>query len=215
MSNQVDEFDEWIKNSILSIETFSPQTQDQLETSNLNWISSFDIDPSFSIDEEYGSIMEYFSNLTNELTVLMLHPTVVQKSYQNEKRFMAPQPLIYFIGDRWPMCNSQVIVTISDSVRDRSCYDGQLVLEHDRVDLMTETSYLRFFKRIKMNYYKASFKSLYVSEVDKLKSIHLDFKLDAGFGNRKARLSFQSKEIKIISKPSKKKFLVKTNDCKY
>lgn len=209
------EFDEWIKDSSLSMDLF-PSLQDQNEASDLSWLNNLDelIEPSFSMstDDEYSNIMEYFTNLTNELTILMLHPKVVQKSYQNEKRFMAPQPLIYLIGDGWPILHSEVSITISDSVRNISTFAGHVFEENDRVDLLSETSYLRSFEGVKMNYCKAIFKSLYVSEADKLKSINLAFNLDYG-SQEKKRLSFLSKEIKIISKPSKKKFVVKANDC--
>lgn len=212
------EFDEWIKDSSVSMDSLFPsfRSQDQTEASDLSWLNSLEefIDPPFSMptDDDYSHIIEYFSNLTSELTILMLHPKVVQKSYQNEKRFMAPQPLIFLIGDGWPVLNSEVSITISDSVRNRSIFSGQVFEENDRVDLVTQTSYLKSFKGVKMNYYKAVFKSLYVSEADKVKSINLSFNLDYG-SQEKKRFSFLSKEIKIISKPSKKKFMVKANDC--
>jgi hypothetical protein len=210
MSNDNLEFDEWINDSMLSMQDV--ESQNQIDT---NWLTMLDNDLQFfTSNDEYSNIMEYFSNLDSELTILMLHPKVVQKSYQNEKRFMAPQPLIYFIGNGWPIEHSEVSIKFNDSVKNRSSYTGQVVKENDRVDLMTETSYLRSFKN-KVNYYKASFKSLYVSETDKLKSVHLALNLEFGSQEGKSCLSFLSNEIKIISKPSKKKFLAKANDCKF
>lgn len=208
-------FDEWITENC--VESIFPTSHDQTDTSEYSWFTSVEnySDPAFSIspNEDYCIIMEYFSNLTNELTLLMLHPKVVQKSYQNEKRFMAPQPLVYLLGDGWPILNSDFSITLSDSIKNRSTFVGHVFQESGRVDLLTETSYLKSFKGIEMDYFKAIFKSLYVAEADKSKSINLAFNLDFGTPDKKKRLSFLSKEIKIISKPSKKKFPVKANDC--
>ena len=100
------EFDEWIGSSELSLDHFlcssSNLNQESLADVGLDreddyWTSTLDsyIDTSLMslisndnhLNDQYSDIIvEYFSNLTNELTVLMFHPTVVQKSYQNEKR---------------------------------------------------------------------------------------------------------------------------------
>jgi len=217
MSNEsVDiQFDEWIRDSSLSMDFVFPQSiHDQAGPSDFSWLTDLDqhLASSLSTSNDHDSdVMEYFTNVTSELSIVMLHPTVVQKSYQNEKRFMAPQPLVYLIGDRWPVAHSDMSIRIGDGSRNRLAFSGQVVQETDRVDLLTEASYLRSFKGAKANYAKVVFKSLFVSEADKMKSINLFFNVDIG-PTEKAQLSFESKEIKIISKPSKKKFSTKGNN---
>jgi hypothetical protein len=217
MSNEnVDiEFDEWIRDSSLSMDLVFPQSfHDQADPSDFSWLSDLDqylASPLPTSNDHDSDIMEYFTNVTSELSLVILHPTVVQKSYQNEKRFMAPQPLVYLIGDRWPVAHSDLSIRIGNGSRNRLAFSGQVVQETDRVDLLTQASYLRSFKGAKTNYAKVIFKSLFVSEADKMKSINLLFNVDIG-SKEKAELSFESKEIKIISKPSKKKFSTKGNN---
>ena len=222
VDDQTLDFDEWINDSSLPMDFVFPQSPLNNESSDLSWLLDLDtylVPPletpanTTPANDDDSIIMEYFNNLNSELSLIMLHPTVVQKSYQNEKRFMAPQPLVYLIGDKWPIDHSIMSINITDCSRDRSAFSGQVVQETDRVDLLTESSHLRSYKGITMNYTKVIFKSLFVSEADKQKSINLSFNLDIG-SKETARLTFPSKEVKIISKPSKKKFLTKgNNDC--
>ena len=88
-------------------------------------------------------------------------------------------------------------------------------LEDGRLDLLSQTSHLSSSSTpIRGEYGKSCFKSLYVSDIDKQKFVHLSFSIHHPLQDRTFEAQgFLSKQIKIISKPSKKKSSSKNNDC--
>ncbi|EDV28772.1 uncharacterized protein TRIADDRAFT_49676 [Trichoplax adhaerens] len=142
-------------------------------------------------------------------SIVILHAKVAQKSYGNEKRFFCPPPCVYLKGDRWKL-NRRYIKT--------NC-------QNNSVNGHNDSTHLRAFigignsdqemqpLSIEENGYGAA-KALYISDQDKRKHFQLSVKLYNMDNNQIIRDIgiFNSKRIKVISKPSKKKQSLKNVD---
>uniref|UniRef100_A0A672GAS4 Recombination signal binding protein for immunoglobulin kappa J region-like n=1 Tax=Salarias fasciatus TaxID=181472 RepID=A0A672GAS4_SALFA len=121
-------------------------------------------------------------------TVVILHAKVAQKSYGNEKRFFCPPPCVYISGHGWRVIHAVCLVA------SRSL--------HHRLSLS-----LSFHVSLQLF---ACAKSLFISDQDKRK--HFCLLLRLFLGNRQEVGSFQSRMIKVISKPSQKRQSMKNAD---
>ncbi|XP_031694513.1 recombining binding protein suppressor of hairless-like protein, partial [Anarrhichthys ocellatus] len=140
-------------------------------------------------------------------SVTILHARVAQKSYGNEKRFFCPPPCVYISGDGWRVMQDHLKAAGrgGDSVY-RLC--GYMCLDSS-VQSLADSFKLAFNKQPDSRMF-ASAKSLFISDQDKRK--HFCLLLRLFLGNRQEVGSFQSRMIKVISKPSQKRQSMKNAD---
>lgn len=125
---------------------------------------------------------------------------VAQKSYGNEKRFFCPPPCIYLFGDGWRLRQEQMLRKGESEQGSQLCaFIGIGNSDHDmqQLDLNNGKQY-------------CAAKTLFISDSDKRKHFMLSVKMFYGNGHDIGL--FNSKRIKVISKPSKKKQSLKNAD---
>ncbi|XP_056156963.1 recombining binding protein suppressor of hairless-like protein [Lampris incognitus] len=138
-------------------------------------------------------------------SVTILHAKVAQKSYGNEKRFFCPPPCVYISGRGWRVKQDHLKSAGYGQSVYRVC--GYMCLD------CSSQSQADTFKLVfddQPNYKFACAKSLYISDQDKRKHFRLLLRLFLGNGQDIG--SFQSKMIKVISKPSQKRQSMKNAD---
>jgi len=143
-------------------------------------------------------------------TVVVLHAKVAQKSYGNEKRFFCPPPCIYLKGNGWDKMKKEHILkkrqqqnSASNSSDDVAEIYPLCFVNIGSNDQPTMQQ-LTFEERNKQGF--SSAKTLYISDSDKRKNFVITCRLLYPEGNGGMKLGeFNSKRIKVISKPSKKK----------
>ncbi|XP_068449877.1 recombining binding protein suppressor of hairless-like protein [Clinocottus analis] len=140
-------------------------------------------------------------------SVTILHAKVAQKSYGNEKRFFCPPPCVYISGDGWRVMQDhlQAAGLGGDSVP-RLC--GYMCLDSS-AQSQVDSFKLAFDEQPDSRQMFASAKSLFISDQDKRKHFRLLLRLFLG---RQEVGSFQSRMIKVISKPSQKRQSMKNAD---
>jgi len=134
-----------------------------------------------------------------DMVVVILNAKVAQKSYGNEKRFFCPPPCIYLYGDGWRNKKEELLRLGETEQGSQLCAFigiGNSELDMQQLDLNGR-------------HYCAA-KTLFISDSDKRKHFQLNLKMF--FGNGCDIGVFQSKRIKVISKPSKKKQSLKNAD---
>ncbi|KAK3102940.1 hypothetical protein FSP39_015115 [Pinctada imbricata] len=132
-------------------------------------------------------------------TLVILSAKVAQKSYGNEKRFFCPPPCIYLFGNGWKRKKEEMELSGVTEQESAICaFMGIGNSDQEMVQLNLEGK----------SYCAA--KTLYISDSDKRKHFMLTVKMF--FGNAQEIGVFNSKRIKVISKPSKKKQSLKNAD---
>uniref|UniRef100_A0A665TYN2 Recombination signal binding protein for immunoglobulin kappa J region-like n=1 Tax=Echeneis naucrates TaxID=173247 RepID=A0A665TYN2_ECHNA len=121
-------------------------------------------------------------------SIMILHAKVAQKSYGNEKRFFCPPPCVYISGHGWRVMQDHLKGEEEKVVLEKSPSSPQLMCS-------------QMF---------ACAKSLFISDQDKRKHFRLLLRLF--LGSRQEVGSFQSRMIKVISKPSQKRQSMKNAD---
>ncbi|KAH9518720.1 hypothetical protein Btru_006076 [Bulinus truncatus] len=143
--------------------------------------------------------MRNYLRKRDDQTLVILHAKVAQKSYGNEKRFFCPPPCIYLFGSGWKEKQEQMEKEGASEQDTQVCaFMGIGNSDQDMVQLNLEGK----------KYCAA--KTLYISDSDKRKHFMLTVKMF--YGNGQDIGVFQSKRIKVISKPSKKKQSLKNAD---
>ncbi|XP_059164519.1 recombining binding protein suppressor of hairless-like isoform X2 [Physella acuta] len=142
--------------------------------------------------------MREYLRKRDDQTLVILHAKVAQKSYGNEKRFFCPPPCIYLFGSGWKEKQEQMEKEGAPEQDTQVCaFMGIGNSDQEMVQLNLEGKY-------------CAAKTLYISDSDKRKHFMLTVKMFYGSGQDIG--VFQSKRIKVISKPSKKKQSLKNAD---
>jgi len=135
----------------------------------------------------------------DDSTIVILHAKVAQKSYGTEKRFFCPPPCIYLHGTAWERKRQEFLAAGENEQSSQLCaFIGIGNSEQDMQQL-----------DLNGKQYCAA-KTLFISDSDKRKHFMLSVKMFYGNGHEVG--VFQSKRIKVISKPSKKKQSLKNAD---
>lgn len=143
--------------------------------------------------------IRYLIEINNYVTT-WIDFQVAQKSYGNEKRFFCPPPCIYLFGEGWRLRQEQMIRKGESEQSSQLCaFIGIGNSDHDmqQLDLNNGKQY-------------CAAKTLFISDSDKRKHFMLSVKMFYGSGHDIG--VFNSKRIKVISKPSKKKQSLKNAD---
>ncbi|CAF1343625.1 unnamed protein product [Adineta steineri] len=151
-------------------------------------------------------IMSAYLSTRRHRTVTIHHAKVAQKSYGNEKRFFCPPPCVYLSGDGWK----------NDFEQDNLCTMigiGEPLYHNDNgspsanITQSSEMQHLPFESGKRFG----AAKTLFISDSDKRKHINLNIKMmyTNDFRDNPYIGMFESRKIKVISKPSKKKQSVK------
>jgi len=173
---------ECTSNSLSPFSSGGPSSPEGGQTSPCDDLSTC----SAPVDSFSNQLDSHF-NAANETVVSMYHASVAQKSYGNEKRFLCPPPVIQISGvlraSHKPMLRMGIFLE-----------EGSRGVEH---------------KALLDEYGRSCFKYLHVTDTLKSKRFHL--KLKTSISNESSSLSFDSKPITIISKPSKKTYKARNN----
>ncbi|KAM6980511.1 recombining binding protein suppressor of hairless-like protein [Aplochiton taeniatus] len=140
--------------------------------------------------------------------VTILHAKVAQKSYGNEKRFFCPPPCVYISGSGWRLKQDHLKASGYGDLSHRLC--GYMGLDSSCLS-QTDTFKLNFDEQPNAQMFACA-KSLYISDTDKRKHFRLQLHLFLGGAGGQEVGSFQSKMIKVISKPSQKRQSMKNAD---
>ncbi|XP_052215169.1 recombining binding protein suppressor of hairless-like isoform X2 [Dreissena polymorpha] len=144
------------------------------------------------------AMRKYLKDRGDQILVI-LHAKVAQKSYGNEKRFFCPPPCIYLFGNGWKRKKEEMERGGASEQESTVCaFMGIGNSDQEMVQLNMEGR----------NYCAA--KTLFISDSDKRKHFMLSVKMF--YGNGQDIGVFNSKRIKVISKPSKKKQSLKNAD---
>uniref|UniRef100_A0A3P8RQR9 Recombination signal binding protein for immunoglobulin kappa J region like n=1 Tax=Amphiprion percula TaxID=161767 RepID=A0A3P8RQR9_AMPPE len=159
------------------------------------------LNPGFQGCQLLGTARETEREAHADQSILILHAKVAQKSYGNEKRFFCPPPCVFISGRGWRVMQDH----LKDSVY-RVC--GYMCLDSS-TQSQVDTFKLVFDEQPNSRMFACA-KSLFISDQDKRK--HFCLLLRLFLGNRHELGSFQSKMIKVISKPSQKRQSMKNAD---
>ncbi|CAF0962121.1 unnamed protein product [Adineta ricciae] len=160
-------------------------------------------------------MLEYLSTRQHR-KVTIFHAKVAQKSYGNEKRFFCPPPCVYLSGDGWTnnldkTCSSATSSTTATFPEEEHFYAtigiGEPLFSNGHEHCLSNEMQNLVFENGKTHF--GSAKTLFISDSDKRKYINLNVKLFLTNHHHAYIGLFESRKIKVISKPSKKKQSVK------
>ena len=211
-------------NVLSSLNTFNSQLANNSCKPNLPQIFS----PTFNITAgnssfkqtssfDAGMMRKYLQDRC-EQSVLILHAKVAQKSYGNEKRFFCPPPCIYLSGNIWKSTNPNQPTTpqpmpkhYHNSKTNNNSIDTTMSSICTFIGINNSEREMQPLLFDNKNF--AAAKTMFISDSDKRK--HFKLLMRTYYKNGLEIGSFFSNNIKVISKPSKKKQSVKNSDCKY
>ncbi|XP_035486244.2 recombining binding protein suppressor of hairless-like protein isoform X4 [Scophthalmus maximus] len=164
-------------------------------------------DPGFQGSQSLGTTREPGREAHADQSVIILHAKVAQKSYGNEKRFFCPPPCVYISGHGWRVMQDHLKAAgYGDSVY-RVC--GYMCLDSSSQS-QADAFKLVFDEQPNSRQMFACAKTLFISDQDKRKHFRLLLRLFLGSSQEVG--SFQSRLIKVISKPSQKRQSMKNAD---
>lgn len=140
-------------------------------------------------------------------SIIILHARVAQKSYGNEKRFFCPPPCVNISGHGWRVMQDHLKASGYGDSMHRLC--GYMCLDSSSQS-QADAYKLIFDEQPDSGKMFACAKSLFISDQDKRK--HFRLLLQLFLGSRQEVGSFQSRMIKVISKPSQKRQSMKNAD---
>jgi len=140
-------------------------------------------------------------------TVTIHHAKVAQKSYGNEKRFFCPPPCVYLSGDGWNEDSEQERLYTMIGIGEPLYHNDPNSSPSANMSQSSEMQQLPFESGKRFG----AAKTLFISDSDKRKHINLNVKMmyTNGVNDSSYLGMFESRKIKVISKPSKKKQSVK------
>ncbi|CAF2576838.1 unnamed protein product [Rotaria sp. Silwood2] len=140
-------------------------------------------------------------------TVTIYHAKVAQKSYGNEKRFFCPPPCVYLSGDGWNQDLEQDKLCTMIGIGEPLYHNDNNGSPSGNITQSSEMQHLPFENGKRFG----AAKTLFISDSDKRKHINLNVKMiyTNDFRDNPYIGMFESRKIKVISKPSKKKQSVK------
>ncbi|XP_052456222.1 recombining binding protein suppressor of hairless-like protein isoform X1 [Carassius gibelio] len=151
------------------------------------------------------SVRQYLQ-FSPDQSVIILHAKVAQKSYGNEKRFFCPPPCVYLSGHGWKLRQEQLKAL---GLGESSCrLFGYMGLDSS-TDPRTDSFKLSFEEQTDRRMFACA-KTLYISDTDKRKHFRLLLHLFHSGGQEIG--TFNSRLIKVISKPSQKRQSMKNAD---
>ncbi|XP_023254701.1 recombining binding protein suppressor of hairless-like protein [Seriola lalandi dorsalis] len=165
------------------------------------------LDPGFQGCQLLGMTREPGREAHADQSIIILHAKVAQKSYGNEKRFFCPPPCVYISGRGWRVMQDHLKAAGYGDAVYRVC--GYMCLDSS-TQSQADTFKLIFDEQPNSGQMFACAKSLFISDQDKRKHFRLLLRLF--LGNRQEVGSFQSRMIKVISKPSQKRQSMKNAD---
>ena len=145
-------------------------------------------------------------------TLIINHAKVAQKSYGNEKRFFCPPPCVYLHGKGWLGKQREIEQQLRLRLTDRTMKSSSSTYDNGEVHAFIGIGSISQEMQ-KLNLEGKHFcaaKTLYISDSDKRKHFTLNVKMF--YGNGESLGTFESKTLKVISKPSKKKQSLKNAD---
>ncbi|KAI6175347.1 hypothetical protein M3Y97_00679100 [Aphelenchoides bicaudatus] len=172
-------------------------------------------------------MMEYLRDPNKyDCVIQIFHARVAQKSYGNEKRFFCPPPCVYLYGGGWarkrdqfrqllrtanphlsqiqPIANMHAELQKADPRRRSNSNGWRTTYAVDKraqeLDFTNGKDY-------------CAAKTLFISDSEKTKFFKLFVQISFMSGQEIG--TFLSERIKVISKPSKKKQQIKSNECSY
>ncbi|CAF0804759.1 unnamed protein product [Adineta steineri] len=202
------------KNGATSANTLTMATSSSSENPPIPSPNSFNISYNDYDELEHRpitrEIMSSYLSTRRHRTVTIFHAKVAQKSYGNEKRFFCPPPCVYLSGDGWT--NKSCCSSSSTNEQENFCATigiGEPLFSNENDSCLSNEMQNLTFETGKRKY--GSAKTLFISDSDKRKYINLNIKLFStnNYHPNSYIGLFESRKIKVISKPSKKKQSVK------
>ncbi|CAF3414428.1 unnamed protein product [Rotaria sp. Silwood1] len=201
------------------VKTNNPTSSGTATTSNLNMPTSSSSPDGYNVhynDENYEElehrpvtreIMAAYLSTRHHRTVTIHHAKVAQKSYGNEKRFFCPPPCVYLSGDGWNQDLEHENLCIMISIGEPLYHNDNNGSPSGNITQSSEMQHLPFENGKRFG----AAKTLFISDSDKRKHINLNVKMmyTNDFRDNPYIGMFESRKIKVISKPSKKKQSVK------
>ncbi|KAM9758393.1 recombining binding protein suppressor of hairless-like protein isoform 2-T4 [Menidia menidia] len=164
------------------------------------------MDPGYQGCQLLGATRQVGREAHADQSIIILHAKVAQKSYGNEKRFFCPPPCVYIRGQGWRVMQDHLKAAGYGESVYRTC--GYMCLDSSSQS-QADTFKLVFDEQPNSRLFACA-KSLFISDQDKRK--HFSLVLRLFLGNTQEVGSFQSKMIKVISKPSQKRQSMKNAD---
>jgi len=176
--------------------TSAPMAHSAPAPAEVDWASVSPLRLPEGMKEHIAEYIEQIHGATNPLdhTVRILHSRVVQKSYGSEKRFFCPPPNVSITEPEDSSHPREPVVGVGITDGPDARFDSQVDVERTADGCIARARFL------------------HISDVDKRKHFRVRVKVLVN-GSQELGV-FQSAPIKVISKPSKRKFSMSNLDMR-